>query len=91
MPRKRITLYDANEKRILEQASAFAEFLTINGTIGDARIEDEKLRQVKQTAAKKAYHNTKVLLEQYRTIVWALECVVSHRKIQYQSSIKVIS
>ena len=75
MPRKRITLYDAHEKRILEQASAFAEFLTINGTIGDARIEDEKLRQVKQTAAKKAYHNTKVLLEQYRTIVWALECV----------------
>ncbi len=75
MPRKRITLYDAHEKRILEQASAFAEFLTINGTIGDARIEDEKLRQVKQTAAKKAYHNTKILLEQYRTIVWALECV----------------
>lgn len=40
MPRKRITLYDAHEKRILEQASAFAEFLTINGTIGDARIPD---------------------------------------------------
>ena len=41
MPRKRITLYDAHEKRILEQASAFAEFLTINGTIGDARVGND--------------------------------------------------
>ena len=90
MPRKRITLYDAHEKRILEQASAFAEFLTLNGTIGDRRIEDEKLRQAKQSAAKKAYHNTEILLEQYRTIVWALECVPGELSEELKVSTKNI-
>ena len=73
MARKRVTLYDAHEKRILEQASAFAEFLTLNGTIGDRKIEDEERRRAKQSAAKKAYHNTEILLQQYRTIIWVLE------------------
>ena len=33
MRRKKTTLYDAHEKRILEQTSAFAEFFTKKGTI----------------------------------------------------------
>ncbi len=73
--KKRATLYDAHEKRILEQASAFSEFFMRRGFIGDSAVEDEELRKVKQNAARKAYHNTEVLLEQYRTIVWVLECV----------------
>ena len=75
MRRKRTTLYDAHEKRILQQTTAFAEFFTRRGVWGDMEIEDEELRRAKQSVAKKAYHNTEVLLEQYRTIVWALECV----------------
>ena len=74
MRRKKTTLYDAHEKRILEQTSAFAEFFTKKGAIGDQNIEDEKIRRIRQAAAKKAYHNTEVLLEQYKTIVWILEC-----------------
>ena len=78
MRRKKTTLYDAHEKRILEQTSAFAEFFTKKGTIGDHNIEDEKVRRIRQAAAKKAYHNTEVLLEQYKTIVWiiVLNCSV---------------
>lgn len=72
MRRKKTTLYDAHEKRILEQTSAFAEFFTKKGTIGDQNIEDEKVRRIRQAAAKKAYHNTEVLLEQYKTIVWII-------------------
>lgn len=90
MPRKRITLYDAHEKRILEQASAFAEFLTLNGAIGDKRIGDEKVRKAKQSAAKKAYHNTEILLEQYRNIVWALECVPGELSEELKLSTKNI-
>ena len=75
MRRKRATLYDAHEKRILQQTSAFSEFFTRKGLLGDFEIEDETVRKAKQTAAKKAYHNPEVLLAQYRTIVWVLECV----------------
>jgi hypothetical protein len=75
MRRKKATLYDAHEKRILQQASAFAEFFTRRGVIADYAIEDEAARKARQSATKKAYHNTEVLLDQYRTIVWVLECV----------------
>lgn len=74
MRRKKTSLYDAHEKRILQQSTAFAEFLTRKGAIEDFEIEDEEFRIAKQNATKKAYHNTEVLLEQYRTIVWVLEC-----------------
>ena len=74
MRRKKPSLYDAHEKRILQQSTAFADFLTRKGAIADGEIEDERIRAAKQNAAKKAYHNTEVLLEQYRTIVWVLEC-----------------
>lgn len=74
MKRKKPSLYDSHEKRILQQSTAFAEFLTRKGAIGDLDIEDEEQRIAKQNATKKAYHNTEVLLEQYRTIVWVLEC-----------------
>ena len=75
MRRKRATLYDAHEKRILQQTSAFSEFFTRKGLLGDFEIEDETVRKAKQTAPMKAYHNTEVLLAHYRTIVWVLECV----------------
>lgn len=74
MRRKKPSLYDAHEKRILQQSTAFEDFLTRKGVIADDAIEDERIRKAKQNAAKKAYHNTEVLLEQYRTIVWVLEC-----------------
>lgn len=74
MRRKKTTLYDAHEKRILQQSTVFAQFLTRKGAIEDPEIEEESVRKAKQSAAKKAYHNTEVLLEQYRTIVWVLEC-----------------
>ena len=41
MRRKRATLYDAHEKRILQQTSAFSEFFTRKGLLGDFEIEDE--------------------------------------------------
>lgn len=73
--KRKATLYDAHEKRILEQASAFADFFVRRGFVEDMQIEDESLRKAQKSAARKAYHNTEVLLEQYRTIVWILECV----------------
>ncbi len=41
----------------------------------DQNIDDEKVRKAKKSTVQKAYHNTEVLLEQYRTIIWVLDCV----------------
>lgn len=75
MKRKKTSLYDAQESQILQQSTAFVDFLTRKGLVEDRGIHDEKIRKAKQSTAQKAYHNTEVLLEQYRTIVWVLECV----------------
>lgn len=75
MRRNKTTIYDAQESKILQQSSSFMEFLTRKGVLEDQDINDEKIRKAKQDTAQKAYHNTKVLLEQYRTILWVLECV----------------
>lgn len=75
MPRKRTTTYDAQETQILQKSSGFIDFLTRKGLLEDSEISEERLRKAKQSTAQKAYHNTEVLLEQYRTIVWVLECV----------------
>lgn len=42
--------------------------------IGDMRIENEKARDAKQRKQQTAYHNTELLLKQYRNIAWMLEC-----------------
>ena len=75
MRRKKTSMYDAHESKILQESSAFAEFLTRKGLLEDHSIDNEKVRKAKKTTAQKAYHNTEVLLEQYRTITWILDCV----------------
>lgn len=75
MRRKKTSMYDAHESKLLQESSAFADFLTRKGLLEDQNITNEKARKAKQTTAQKAYHNTEVLLEQYRTITWILDCV----------------
>ena len=60
---------------ILEKSTAFVQFLTRKGVLEDQNIDDEKVRKAKKSTVQKAYHNTEVLLEQYRTIIWVLDCV----------------
>lgn len=75
MRRKKTSVYDAHESKILQESSAFAEFLTRKGLLEDHSIDNEKVRKAKKSTTQKAYHNTEVLLEQYRTITWILDCV----------------
>lgn len=53
---------------------AVIRFLTQRGMLGDKKIDDQKLREIKQQQTKNAYHNTLLLLKHYRTIAWLLEC-----------------
>lgn len=56
------------------QAGAVIEMLTERGYLGNQEINDAKLRDARQEKQKAAYHNTLMLLKQYRNIAWMLEC-----------------
>jgi len=67
-------LYEAQEHQIQEKSDAFIRILTQRGILGNAQIKDKRIRQAQQEKQRRMYHNTRVLLEQYRNIAWLLEC-----------------
>lgn len=48
--------------------------LTKGGYIADTEIADKTARERQQKKQRNSYHNTELLLKQYRTIAWLLEC-----------------
>lgn len=68
------SLYEQQEEKIRAQSDAFISILTKRGILGDQDVDDEKVRAAQQEKKKAAYHNTLVLLQQYRNIAWMLEC-----------------
>lgn len=62
------------EQQIQEKSDAFIRILTQRGILGNDQIKDERIRQAQQEKQRRMYHNTRLLLEQYRNIAWALEC-----------------
>ena len=42
--------------------------------MGDSQIDDAQKRAARQEKTKNCYHNTLMLLQHYRTLVWMLEC-----------------
>ena len=67
-------LYEQQERRFLEQSDAFISFLTRRGILGDQRNDNENMRSVRKEKEKKAYHNTQVLLKNYRKMIWIFSC-----------------
>ena len=67
-------LYEQQEEKILAQSDAFISLLTKRGILADQKIDSEKVRSAKQEKTRNSYHNTLMLLQQYRTIVWMMEC-----------------
>ena len=66
--------YAQQEIRIQAQSDAFITLLTKRGILGDSRIDDAQRRAARQEKTKNCYHNTLMLLQHYRTLVWMLEC-----------------
>ncbi len=62
------------EGEILNHSDAFMGFLTECGAFINSKATAEKLHTVEKKQTGKNYHNTLVLLRQYRTIVWMMEC-----------------
>lgn len=67
-------LYEQQENRILAQSDAFISLLTKRGILGDSKIDDEKVRSAQKEKKRTAYHNTQMLLKNYRKMVWVFSC-----------------
>ena len=57
-----------------EESRKMLKLLVNGGVIGDSNIQEEKLREFRQKKLKNAYHNTELLMKNYRNIAWLLEC-----------------
>lgn len=71
------SLYEQQENKLSQQSVAFIDLLTKRGILGDPTIDDDRVRQAKKDRKKSMYHNTFLLLQHYRTILWTLECFPS--------------
>ena len=69
--------YEQQESKLSAQSTAFLNLLTKRGILADTEVQDDKIRQAQKDKKQKTYHNTEMLLRNYRNIVWALECFPS--------------
>jgi len=67
------TLYEQQEDKLSRQSESFLQMLTKRGLLGDSEISDERVRSAEMEKKRKTYHNTVLLLKNYRDIAWALE------------------
>ena len=66
--------YDQQEAQISQKSRDFINMLTKRGILGNPTITDEKVRAARQRKDRDSYHNTLLLLQNYRTLVWVMEC-----------------
>ena len=62
------------QEKLQVQSDAMIGLLTDRGILPDTGIENEKVREAMKEKRKNTYHNTMMLLQHYRTIVWLFEC-----------------
>jgi hypothetical protein len=62
------------EESALERADVVLKLLTKRGLIPDKKISDDARRAAQQKRQKDSYHNTELLLKNYRRIAWLVEC-----------------
>ncbi len=63
-----------SEKTFSAETEAMFHLLTRSGMIPNGKIKDKAIREQQQMKLRRAYHNTELMLKQYRTIVWMVEC-----------------
>ena len=72
-PNEKMT-YEQQEDQIAEKSQAFINLLTQRGILANPKVTDEKIRAARQKKDRDSYHNTLLLLQNYRTLVWVMEC-----------------
>ena len=67
--------YDDEEKSLAAKSAAFVQYLTRRGYLISQQAMNDDAEKRRREMAKKAYHNTELLLASYRDIVWAIESI----------------
>ena len=62
------------QEKMQVQSDAMIGLLTDRGILPDIGIDNEKVREARKEKQKNTYHNTMMLLQYYRMIVWLFEC-----------------
>lgn len=62
------------DDKMMENPIVFINMLKARGIIGNEKIEDAQIRAAQQKRKKIAFHNTLMLLRNYRQIAWMVEC-----------------
>lgn len=65
---------DEQQEKIQVQSDAMIGLLIDRGILPDTGIDNEKVREARKEKQKNTYHNTLMLLQHYRKIVWLFEC-----------------
>ena len=63
-----------SEERLIAQSEAFIGLLAKKGIIPDEKVGSIQIIEARKEKKRNMYHNTQLLLENYRNISWALEC-----------------
>ena len=66
--------YEQQEAQIAEKSQAFINLLTQRGILSNPKVTNERIRAARQKKDRDSYHNTLLLLQNYRTLVWVMEC-----------------
>lgn len=67
--------YEKTGMNLTAQDKLVVDYLTERGILLDLDIDDPQKRKRERVQTKKLYHNTMLLLENYRDIMWAMECI----------------
>ena len=65
------------EGKLSGQSEVFLRMLTERGLLDNPEISDDLIRQATKARKRKMYHNTLLMLQNYRDITWALKCFPS--------------
>ena len=69
--------YKQEEFQLSQQTSMFLDMMSKRGIIPTQPIDEEKIKQIAEKKKRHKYHNTLMLLQSYRNIIWVLECLPS--------------
>lgn len=66
---------NSQSKRKNKMNAEIVDALARRGLLPDTEISDEQRRTAKQKRLQKSFHNTELLLKNYRDIAWMVECL----------------
>ena len=72
-PNEKMT-YELQEAQIAEKSQAFINLLSKRGLLANPKVTNGKIRAARQKKDRDSYHNTLLLLQNYRTLVLVMEC-----------------